>query len=135
MTAQHEPRGLLTVPEAARLLHVSDDTVRRQIREGDLGAVRIGTTPTGRPRYRIPAAVVEARLGRSTLQAPSAAERLQAAFAVLTEDQQEALLTQAINWARAQAPEVVVGERQPEPTAGDIAVRFPGLAPRQTRTD
>jgi len=135
MTARHEPRGLLTVPEAARLLHVSDDTVRRQIREGDLGAVQIGTTPTGRPRYRIPTAVVEERLGRSTLPAPSAAERLQAAFAVLTEDQQEALLAQAVSWARAQTPDPVVGERLPEPTSEDITRRFPGLAPRMTRTD
>ncbi|KQR15459.1 helix-turn-helix domain-containing protein [Deinococcus sp. Leaf326] len=135
MTTQHEPRGLLTVPQVARLLHVSDDTVRRQIREGDLGAVQIGTTPTGRPRYRIPAAMVEARLRRSTLQAPSTGEQLQAAFATLTEDQQEALLTQAIAWARAQTPAVVVGERKPEPTAGDIAKRFPGLTLRQTRTD
>ena len=135
MTAQFEPRGLLTVPEAARLLHVSDDTVRRQIREGDLGAVHIGTTPTGRPRYRIPVAAVEERLGRTTLQTPSAAERLQAAFAVLTAAQQEALLTQAIAWARAQMPDVVVGDRQPEPTPEAIAARFPELAPRRTRTD
>lgn len=135
MTVQHEPRGLLTVLEVARLLHVSDDTVRRQIREGDLEAVQIGTTPTGRPRYRVPTAVVEARLGRRTVQIPSAGERLQAAFALLTEDQQEALLAQAIAWARAQTPDVVMGGRQPEPTPEDIAKRFPGLVPRQTRTD
>lgn len=128
MTARHEPRGLLTVPEVARLLHVSDDTVRRQIREGDLEAVQIGTTPTGRPRYRVPVAVVEARLGRSTLQPPSAAERLQAAFATLTEEQQETLLAQATAWARAQAPEEPEGERRPEPTREEIARRFPGLA-------
>lgn len=134
MTIQHEPRGLLTVSEVARLLHVSDDTVRRQIREGDLGAVQIGTTPTGRPRYRIPAATVEARLGRSTLQTPSTGERLQVAFATLTEDQQEALLTQAVDWARSRTPDMLVGERKPEPTAEDIAKRFPGLASRQRRT-
>jgi len=131
MTARHEPRGLLTVPETARLLHVSDDTVRRQIREGDLEAVQIGTTPQGRPRYRVPAAVVEERLGRSTLKPPSAAERLQAAFAVLTGEQQETLLAQAIAWARTQAPGVPIGERQPEPSRDEITQRFPGLVGRR----
>ena len=111
------------------MLQVSDDTVRRQIREGDLGAVQIGTTRTGRPRYRIPAAIVEERLGRTTLPS-SAAQRLQAAFAVLSEAQQEALLTQAVAWARAQAPDLAVGERRPEPSRAEIAERFPGLTRR-----
>ena len=43
-TLSREPRGLLTVQEVARILHVSDDTVRRQIKEGDLPAVRADAT-------------------------------------------------------------------------------------------
>ncbi|AIZ45168.1 hypothetical protein QR90_08715 [Deinococcus radiopugnans] len=132
MTVRQGPRGLLTIPEVARLFHTSDDTVRRQIRAGDLEAVQIGTTPTGRPRYRVAADVVEARLGRPAGELPSAAERLQAAFGVLTEAQQEALLVQAITWARTQAPETgPTGNRLPEPSQADIARRFPGLTRRE----
>ncbi|MDL2343623.1 helix-turn-helix domain-containing protein [Deinococcus sp. MIMF12] len=127
----HEPRALLTIPQVARLLHVSEDTVRRQIREGDLEAVRIGTTPTGRPRYRVPAVVVEARLGRSTLQPPSAAERLHEAFAELTEDQQAQLLAQAVAWARRESKDLSTEGRRPEPTREEVARRFPGLAGRR----
>jgi excisionase family DNA binding protein len=131
MTAeQHEPRGLLTVPQVARLLHISDDTVRRRIRGGILHAVKVGTTPKGRIQYRVRAAVVEEILGRSTPRLPSAADRLQAAFAVLTEEQQETLLRQAVEWARAQAPEVASGGRQPEPTRVEMTKRFPGLMRR-----
>ena len=97
-----EPRDLLTVMEAAKQLHVSDDTVRRQIREGDLEAVQIGTTPTGRPRYRIPAQVVAQRLN-TPAQATSAPalDRLRAAFAELSAEEQDSLIAEALAWSRA----------------------------------
>ncbi len=95
---------LYTVQEVARLLHVSDDTVRRQIREGDLEAVRIGTTPKGRPRYRIAAEVVEQKLGQSSA-APSALERFRELFAGLEDEAREELLEKAIHWARERTPE------------------------------
>ncbi|GHG02839.1 hypothetical protein GCM10017783_13930 [Deinococcus piscis] len=99
---QTPPRALLTVMEAARRLHVSDDTLRRQIRTGDLPAVQVGTTPTGRPRYRIPVQAVEERLGHSA-ELP-ALERLRLAFAQLSESQQEALIAEAVAWARSETP-------------------------------
>ena len=71
--------------------------------------------------------MVEERLGRSTLKPPSAAERLQVAFALLTGEQQEALLDQAIAWARTQTPEIPVGEKQPEPSRDELTRRFPSL--------
>lgn len=41
---------VLTVPEAAKILYVSEDTILRYIRDGDLPASDVGR---GRPRYRI----------------------------------------------------------------------------------
>lgn len=116
-----EPRALLTVMEAARRLHVSDDTLRRQIRAGDLPAVQVGTTPTGRPRYRVPAQAVAERLGEGCPETP-AMERLRAAFALLSEAQQEALIAEAVAWARADAPQPE-RQRQPALSREDIAVR------------
>lgn len=130
MTTRHAPRALLTIPETAQLLHVSDDTVRRQIREGDLPAVQIGTTPTGRARYRVAAQIIDQRLGRSTVDDPSPLQRLQDAFTQLTEAQRDALLAQAVTWAREQAPDVTSAGRQPQPSAEALTARFPGLVPR-----
>lgn len=47
-------RYAYTLPEVARRLHVSESSIRRWIRTGDLPATRIG--PGG--RYRISAAAV-----------------------------------------------------------------------------
>lgn len=111
------PEALLTVSEVARLLHVSDDTVRRQIKEGDLEAIQIGTTPKGRPRYRIPQAVVEDKLGRRTTVKTPSLDRLREAFSVLTDEEQTDLIERAIRWAREQAPdEPDEAPRLPEPT-------------------
>lgn len=96
---------LYTVQEVARLLHVSDDTVRRQIREGDLEAILIGTTPKGRPRYRIAADIVEQKLSQSTAAAPSALDRFRDLFAGLGDNEREELLEKAIQWARERTPE------------------------------
>lgn len=116
---------LFTVPQVARLLHVSDDTVRRQIKEGDLEAVRIGTTPKGRPRYRIPSAAVEQKLRQSTLSQPSALDRLREVFAPLTDEQKEELIERAIQWARAQMPdEPDDTPRLPALTKEEIAQRL-----------
>ncbi|WP_293912878.1 helix-turn-helix domain-containing protein [Deinococcus sp.] len=122
------PLALLTIPEVAKLLHVSGDTVRRQIREGDLPAVRIGVTPAGRPRYRVPSQAVQSRLGEySPHGEPVAAdplEALRAAFAELSPTEREHLLTEAIAWAKAQRPEVSLEGRAPEPSADDLRARF-----------
>ena len=120
---------LYTVQEVARLLHVSDDTVRRQIREGDLEAVRIGTTPKGRPRYRIAAEVVEQKLGQSST-APSALERLRELFAGLDDADREELLQKAIHWARERTlePESSQGEvMSKEDLAGHLTPRGKAL--------
>ena len=123
-SARHEPHALLTVPEAAQQLHLSDDTVRRQIREGDLPAIRLGTTPKGRARYRISQAVIDGLLNQAAVQTPSAAERLQEVFSVLSDEQREALISEALRWARA-GQEVPVTEGLPaEPTREEIQTRF-----------
>jgi excisionase family DNA binding protein len=57
---------LLTIPELARFLSVSEKTVRRRILAGELEAVRVGRDP--RAPYRIDRAAVERFLqpGRRT---------------------------------------------------------------------
>ena len=37
-----EREPLLTIPEAAKVLHVSASTIRRRLRDGDLPAVQFG---------------------------------------------------------------------------------------------
>ncbi|WP_293912189.1 helix-turn-helix domain-containing protein [Deinococcus sp.] len=133
-STRHEPRALLTIQQAAQLLHVSDDTVRRQIKEGDLPAIHLGTTPKGRPRYRIAREVITRRLdpdqhsanqlSRNPSAAPSASEQLQEVFASLTEGQREVLLTEAIAWARQQQPTLETKGLPPEPSREDLQRRF-----------
>lgn len=104
---KHEPRRLLTVQEAAKLLHVSDDTVRRQIKEGALEAIRVRTTPTGRAQYRIPTAAIDRVLGNTALQLQGEAdpfEPLRQAFAHLSEEEREDLIDRAVRWARERRP-------------------------------
>ena len=134
-SARHEPHALLTIPEAAQRLHLSDDTVRRQIREGDLPAIRLGTTPKGRARYRISQAVVDGLLNQAAVPAPSAAERLQEVFSVLNDDQREALIAEAIRWARAGQEAPVTDGLLPEPSREEIETRFAGsrLSPAYRR--
>ncbi|TSA81441.1 helix-turn-helix domain-containing protein [Deinococcus detaillensis] len=126
--ARHEPHALLTIAEVAQLLHLSDDTVRRQIKEGDLPAIRLGTTPKGRARYRVAQDVV-ARLLAGHAQPPVpapllASERLQAVFAELSDEQQEALVAQAIEWARRDQLAPFSVNRSPEPSRAEIERRF-----------
>lgn len=122
-----EHKTLLTVSEAAKLLHISDDTVRRQIREGDLEAIQIGTTPKGRPRLRVPSAAVQQKLRQRVPRATPSLDRLREAFSVLTDEQKEALIEEAIRWARSQEPEVIdATPRLPEPTKEEIERRFTG---------
>jgi excisionase family DNA binding protein len=122
------PLALLTIPEVAKLLHVSGDTVRRQIREGDLPAIRIGVTPAGRPRYRVPSQAVQSRLGEYSTQGEVAAtdplDPLRAAFAELTPAEREHLLTEAIAWAKQQRGAVSLEGRAPAPSAEDLRARF-----------
>jgi len=125
MTQEH--KTLLTVSEAAKLLHISDDTVRRQIKEGDLEAIQIGTTPTGRPRYRIPKAAVEHKLRRSAPVETPALDQLREVFSVLSDQEREDLIEQAIRWAREKRRAVPDDTpRRPEPSREEIERRFSG---------
>lgn len=137
----HEPRQLLTVKEAAKLLHVSDDTVRRQIKEGALEAVRVRTTPAGRAHYRIPTAVIDRILGSAALQLQEDAdpfEPLRAAFESLSDEDREDLIDQAVQWARARRPVEEEG-RAPALSKEALRERFAGnrflLASRQEERD
>ncbi|WP_420594052.1 helix-turn-helix domain-containing protein [Deinococcus sp.] len=127
-STRYEPRALLTIAEAAQLLHLSDDTVRRQIKEGDLPAIRLGTTPTGRARYRIARDEITRRLeGPAITPAPAASERLQAAFAELSDEQQNDLIAQAVRWARRDQPAPSSAGRAPEPSREEGKRRFAHL--------
>ena len=110
------------------MLRVSDDTVRRQIREGDLEAIQIGTTPKGRPRLRVPSEAVERKLRQRVPLVTPSVDRLREAFSVLTDEQKEALIEEAVRWARGQAPDETDNtSRLPEPTREEIERR---LTPR-----
>ncbi|WP_027482279.1 helix-turn-helix domain-containing protein [Deinococcus pimensis] len=123
----HEPHSLLTITEVAQRLHVSDDTVRRQIREGDLEAVQIGTTPKGRPRLRVPAAAVERKLRQRVAHPTPSLERLREVFSVLTDEQKEALIDEAVLWARETQERQTAGSPElPEPTRDELQRRFAG---------
>jgi excisionase family DNA binding protein len=64
-----DERDLLTLAEAAAMLGVSRDTIRRGIRRGEVPAVQIGGQP-GRP-LRVPAGELRQRVaGWSTRARP-----------------------------------------------------------------
>lgn len=123
MTTYRATPALLTVQEAAQMLRLSDDTVRRQIKEGSLQAFQVRTTPTGRAQYRIPSEAVLKLLGQATPEDPL--EPLREAFAALNEADQEALLDEAVQWARARTPETTE-KRLPALTSAEIQARFGG---------
>jgi excisionase family DNA binding protein len=54
------PTGLLTIAESARLLRVSESTIRRWARRGDLDVLRLGDGPTA--PVRVPVAALVGRL-------------------------------------------------------------------------
>ena len=130
MTAHsREPRGLLTVQEVARILHVSDDTVRRQIKEGDLPAVRIGTTPQGRARLRVSSETLDRRLrelhgGAAAAQTPrpDPLEQFRALFAGMSDEERETLFKEALEWAR-EGQSVSMEGRRPQPDAETLRAR------------
>lgn len=124
MTTYKATPALLTVQEAAQMLRLSDDTVRRQIREGSLQAFQVRTTPTGRAQYRIPSEAVLKLLGQDAPADPL--EPLREAFAELSEADQEALLREAVEWARARTPESIdpTEKRLPALTPTEIQARF-----------
>ena len=121
---EHEPHDLLTVQEAAQLLRLSDDSIRRQIKEGALPAIKVRTTPTGRAQYRIPSQAVSRILGTSALETLPAIDDLFAplrdAFASLPEADQQELIARAVTWARER--------RTDEPQA-----RLPALSKAELR--
>lgn len=126
---KQEPKGLLTVQEAARMLRLSDDTIRRQIREGTLHAIHVRTTPTGRMQYRIPVQVVDDILGNTALQPtqepPDPLDSLRQIFAELNEADRDDLIAVAIRWARERTS-APTGARSPALTQEELQATFAG---------
>ena len=116
MTAPHD---LLSIQEVARYLRLSDDTIRRQIQAGDLPAIRIGTTPTGRARYRIPSSAIEKIIGGNVGQ-----QTWKTMFAHMSEDEIEMLIDEAVQWSRNQETAKSEVIRLPEPSAKTLKNRF-----------
>ena len=69
MSTDTQMRPLLTIPEVAARLNVSESTVRRRIEEGDLPALRLGRGP--QPPVRIDPTALEAWLLASLLEPPA----------------------------------------------------------------
>jgi excisionase family DNA binding protein len=69
MTAGRLAGKLLTVPDAADILGISPDALRRCISAGEVQYVNVGSTR--RPRIRITPAALEAFIEKRTSSTPS----------------------------------------------------------------
>lgn len=107
------------------MLRLSDDTIRRQIKEGTLQAIRIGTTPTGRAQYRIPSQAIQQILTPETSESAvkDPFEPLREVFEQLSEEERETLLTEAVSWARERIP-ASSAPRTPPLTQKELQERF-----------
>lgn len=117
-------QGIYTVSEVAQALRVSSETIRRKIDAGELHAIEI----TGGPRrqYRILARDLATWLGpdeaRAVFGVGEGFEALQRIFAPLGDAEREALVAEAVVWARAQRPDPEVTGRVVSPD--EIAAQF-----------
>ncbi|MCL6527268.1 MAG: helix-turn-helix domain-containing protein [Thermaceae bacterium] len=122
MVAQ-EP--VYTVAEVARILRVSDETIRRKVSSGELGAVEVSSGR--RKQYRILYRDLVAWLGpeqaRALFGVGEGLREVRAFFERLPESEREVLLQEALAWARARQPEPSETGRTLSPE--QIRQRFP----------
>jgi excisionase family DNA binding protein len=122
--AQVQGEAVFTVPEVAKALRMSDETIRRKIDAGELNAMTVTSSP--RKSYRVLYRHLVEWLGESNAQAVFASQspidEFRQLFAHMTDEEREILVTEAVAWARMQQPErKLTGE---EVTAEEIRVRF-----------
>jgi excisionase family DNA binding protein len=113
-----------TIAEVAKVLRVSDETIRRKIVAGELEAIEVSSKP--RKTYRIPDYALVRWLGSEKafqlFGVRHALEELRELFLKVPETERTAILEEAITWARAQRPEPELTGRVL--TKEEIAERF-----------
>ncbi len=98
---------VFTIAEIARVLRVSDETIRRKIVSGELEAVEVSSTP--RKTYRILDYALVRWLGSEKAYqlfgVRHGFEELRELFLKVPEPERTEILEEAIAWARSQRPE------------------------------
>ena len=124
MTSRALSTVVYSVSEVAEALRVSPETVRRKIAAGELNAIELGGG--ARKQYRILARDLAAWLGAENARAvfgiAVGLEALGALFAPLDDGVREALINEAVVWAKDQKAEPALSGKTLSP--GDIARRF-----------
>ncbi len=124
MTSRALSTVVYSVSEVAEALRVSPETVRRKIAAGELSAIELGGG--ARKQYRILARDLAAWLGAENARAvfgiAAGLEALGALFAPLDDGVREALINEAVVWAKDQKAEPALSGKTLSPE--DIARRF-----------
>jgi excisionase family DNA binding protein len=115
---------VFTVAEIAKVLRVSDETIRRKIVAGELEAIEVSSTP--RKTYRIPEYALVRWLGaekaKQLFGVRHGFEEFRELLLKIPEHERTELLEEAVAWARAQRPEPELTRRTV--TKEQIAERF-----------
>jgi excisionase family DNA binding protein len=123
MTTTHTGQ-VFTIAEIARVLRVSDETIRRKISAGELEAVEVSSTP--RKTYRIPEYALVRWLGaekaKQLFGVRHGFEEFRELLLKIPEKERIEILEEAVVWARAQRPEPELTGRVL--TKEEIAERF-----------
>ena len=118
-------QAVFTVADVAEGLRMSDETIRRKIQSGELHAFQVGQG--NRRTLRILAQDLVQWLGpdvaRSVFGIGDGLAELERAFAVLEPDDREALIAQAVAFAKETSPERALTGRTLD--AKEIKARFP----------
>jgi excisionase family DNA binding protein len=115
---------VFTIAEIARVLRVSDETIRRKIVAGELEAVEVSSSP--RKTYRILDYALVRWLGPEKafqlFGVRHGFEELRELFLKVPEEERTEILEEALAWARSQRPERKLTGRVL--TKEEIAERF-----------
>ncbi len=115
---------VFTIAEVARVLRVSNETIRRKIISGELEAVEVSSTP--RKTYRIHPRAIVRWLGpekaREYFGIGQGFHELRELFLKVPEEERMQIIDEAIAWAKAQRPEPELTGRVL--TKEEIAERF-----------
>jgi excisionase family DNA binding protein len=98
---------VFTIAEVAKVLRVSDETIRRKIIAGELEAIEVSSKP--RKTYRIaPYALVRwlgAEKAREAFGIGQGLHELREAFLSVPEEERMQIIEEALVWAKARRPE------------------------------
>jgi excisionase family DNA binding protein len=114
---------VFTIAEVAKVLRVSDETIRRKIVAGELEAIEVSSAP--RKTYRLSYHELENWLGADEAQrlfGKSGLDELRERFLKVPEKERMQIIGEAIAWAKAQRTEPELAGRVLTPE--EIRERF-----------